>query len=141
MDSLSVGTASANSDKQSTLSEWIFSSWDCDYSPYQKHSLFPQESRPFHLLRYRIITVHNRSIRFDALNDFHLKIDSLTSGGIKGFSLLQEQRELKIHSESALCLSELAEAVPAEREPISFEERVINLRYILLRSLYQLRRL
>ncbi|GGM35706.1 hypothetical protein GCM10011351_22240 [Paraliobacillus quinghaiensis] len=38
-------------------------------------------------------------------------------------TLLQEQRELKIHSEVVFA-SELAEAVPAEREAISFEERV-----------------
>ncbi len=51
-------------------------------------------------------------------------------------TLLQEQRELKIHSESALCLSELAEAVPAEREAILFEERVWK--FFLRRSLYSL---
>ncbi|WP_162880650.1 hypothetical protein [Paraliobacillus sediminis] len=44
----------------------------------------------------------------------------------KWATLLQEQHGLKIHSE-AFFASELAEAVPAEREPISLEERDINL--------------
>ncbi|WP_272479902.1 hypothetical protein [Aquibacillus koreensis] len=45
---------------------------------------------------------------------------------VKLATLLQEQHGLKIHSE-ALFASELAEAVPAEREPISLVERVGDL--------------
>ena len=54
---------------------------------------------------------------------------------IGAFLVLQEKRELKIHSEVSFT-SELAEAVPAERESISFEERVWK--FVLMHSLYKL---
>ncbi|MGF7126798.1 hypothetical protein J2T56_001503 [Natronobacillus azotifigens] len=68
-----------------------------------------KEKRQYNNRNYSRGLVNYGSVNFPRNEIKHLKYARL----------LREQRELKIHSESEICLSELAEAVPAESEYIS----------------------
>ena len=73
---------------------------------------------------YYIIEKTSGAIEIGETPRKYKSISFVRCGFFEAFLDLQEQHGLKIHSESDLCLSELAEAVPAERESISFEKRV-----------------